>query len=272
MEGDKSINMLTIFDIKRFALHDGPGIRTTVFFKGCPLRCLWCHNPESYVMEPESHNVVRMIDGKEISMIRKYGYEIDDKVLMQELLQDEFFYEESGGGVTFSGGEPLMQHKQLLSMLKLAGKNGIHRAVDTSGFASEKNISEVAEHTDLFLYDLKNMDSDLHKKFTGVENSQILKNADLLLDLGKEVIFRIPLIPGINDSEKELDAFLHFFQKRTEKFREIHLLPYHKIGSDKYSRLNLEYPMGPIAEPTQEILTYVKQKFSISGIEVSIGG
>ncbi len=223
-------------------------------------------------MEPESHNLVRLLDGKEITMTRKYGSLIKEEDLMVEILQDKLFFEESSGGVTFSGGEPLMQYKQLISMLKLSGKNNIHRAVDTSGYASEKLISEVAGHTDLFLYDLKTMDPEMHKRSTGVDNSQILKNADVLLDMGKEVIFRIPIIPGINDSEKELDAYLRFFEKRIEKFKEVHILPYHKIGSDKYSRLNLEYPLGPIAEPKQEHIELIKQKFSISGIEVSIGG
>ncbi len=264
--------MPTIFDIKRFALHDGPGIRTTVFFKGCPLRCLWCHNPESHSSIPETHKVSRVIDGKEISMARMYGTEITEEDLMQEIIRDKVFFEESGGGVTFSGGEPLLQYQELLSLLKLSGENNIHRAVDTSGYASEKVMREVALHTDLFLYDLKNMDPVKHKKFTGVDNERILKNADILLDMGKEVIFRVPLIPGINDAEKELKAYLHFFEKRADKFKEVHILPYHKIGSDKYRRLDLEYSLGDLMEPGKEHLNMIKQKFESAGIKVSIGG
>lgn len=264
--------MPLIFDIKRFALHDGPGIRTTVFFKGCPLRCLWCHNPESRSAEIEIHDVQRIIDGKKVPMSRKYGTEIGEEELLSEILQDKVFFEESNGGVTFSGGEPLLQHKELLSILQLCGEKGIHRALDTTGYASATVLSEIAGHTDLFLYDLKNMNPELHNKHTGVDNKRILENADILLNMGKEVIFRVPLVPGINDSEEELNAYVRFFAERTEKFREVHILPYHKIGSDKYRRLEMDYPLGSILEPSQEQINLVKKKFETTGIEVNIGG
>lgn len=264
--------MPVIFDIKRFALHDGPGIRTTVFFKGCPLRCLWCHNPESHSAEIETHDLKRLIDGKEISMARKYGSKVDVKELMVEILQDKVFFDESEGGVTFSGGEPLMQHKDLIDILKLCGENGLHRTIDTSGYASEKVISEVAEHSDLFLYDLKNMDPSKHKEFTGVDNCVILENADTLLNLGKEVIFRVPLVPGINDSEEELKSYVKFFEKRADRVKEVHILPYHKIGSDKYRRLDMEYRLGSLLEPSKEQINFVKKEFETSGIQVTIGG
>ena len=175
----QSHNMPVIFDIKRFALHDGPGIRTTVFLKGCPLNCLWCHNPESHSAEKEEYSVNRVIDGKEITMTRVYGKKVEQEILIKELLNDRVFYEESGGGVTFSGGEPLSQHKELINLLKALGEIGIHRAVDTSGYAAPEIISEVAVHTDLFLYDLKLMDPEMHMKYTGVDNRLILKNADM---------------------------------------------------------------------------------------------
>jgi pyruvate formate lyase activating enzyme len=236
------------------------------------LRCLWCHNPESHSAELETHEVKRKIDGKEISMAREYGSEVSDEDILTEILQDKVFYDESGGGVTFSGGEPLMQHKALIKLLEIAGEKGIHRTVDTSGYASEKVISEVAEHTDLFLYDLKNMDPNKHKDYTGVDNRKILENADSLLEMGKEVIFRVPLIPGINDGEEELMAYTHFFEKRADKFKEVHILPYHKTGSDKYRRLDLEYALRELMEPTQEQVNIVKQKFETTGLKVIIGG
>ena len=205
-------------------------------------------------------------------MARKYGSKVSEEDLLNEILLDKVFFDESEGGVTFSGGEPLMQYKELISILKLSGEKGIHRAVDTSGHASAKVISEVAEHTDLFLYDLKNMDASTHEKFTGLDNRTILENADRLLDMGKEVIFRIPLVPGVNDTGDELKLYTQFFEERTDRFKEVHILPYHKIGSDKYRRLDMEYPLGNHLEPTKEQVNIVKQKFETSGVKVTIGG
>lgn len=264
--------MAVIFDIKRFALHDGPGIRTTVFLKGCPLRCAWCHNPESHTADIEEYSSIRMVDGKEISMARKYGKQVDNFILVEELLKDRIFYEESGGGVTFSGGEPLMQHEVLTDLLKVLGDQGIHRAVDTSGHAAWEHLSAVAEQTDLFLYDLKLMDSDLHKKYTGFGNRLILDNAIRLLDMQKEVIFRVPVIPGINDTASEIAAMIAFLSEKRGRFNELHLLPYHRIGSDKYRRMNRDYLLKGVGSPNQEEMDKLKAKFETIGVKVTIGG
>lgn len=264
--------MPVIFDIKRFALHDGPGIRTTVFFKGCPLNCLWCHNPESQSAEPEEYTINRLIDGKDVALARIYGKEIHHDALMSELLKDKVFYEESGGGVTISGGEPLLQFDELVKLLKTLGKKGIHRAVDTSGQAPKERILKVAEHTDLFLYDLKAMDQELHKKYTGVSNKRILENADTLLDAGARIIFRVPVIPGINDTDKELTSLMNYIVKRNERIEALHLLPYHKIGSDKYRRLQKDFSFGDINEPSDHSMKELKFKMESCGVDVVIGG
>lgn len=264
--------MPVIFDIKRFALHDGPGIRTTVFLKGCPIRCLWCHNPESHSPEIEEYTVKRIVDGKEIIMNRVYGKKASVEEVLEEVLNDKVFYDESGGGVTFSGGEPLMQHEDLIELLKALGTLGIHRTVDTAGVSSPKIIEMVAEHTDLFLYDLKIMDPYMHKKYIGVDNLQILKNADLLLEKGSKVIFRIPLIPGVNDSDEELNSFLEFLSARKGKFSEVHLLPYHKIGSQKYNRMAMKYLLEELQEPSESYIEELKEIIEASGATVSIGG
>jgi pyruvate formate lyase activating enzyme len=264
--------MPTIFDIKRFALHDGPGIRTTVFFKGCPLRCRWCHNPESHNSDPEQYTEQRLVDGKEISMTRIYGKKVTHAVLLEEILKDKVFFQESGGGVTFSGGEPLMQSGELIKLLEATGREGVHRAVDTSGYAETEELMNVAEHTDLFLYDLKLMDPLRHKEYTGVDNRLILENADRLLQRGAEVIFRIPVVPGINDTEQELAAFLSFFRQREGQFREVHLLPYHKTGTHKYRRLDMEYDFGDLETPPDEKMQLLREQIESAGVQVTIGG
>lgn len=264
--------MPTIFDIKRFALHDGPGIRTTVFFKGCPLHCLWCHNPESHHADPEEYHEQRLVDGKEISMTRVYGKKVTHAALLEELLRDSVFFRESGGGVTFSGGEPLMQFVALIRLLEDTGREGLHRAVDTSGYAGEEILMRVADHTDLFLYDLKLMDPEQHKVYTGVDNGLILSNADRLLERGAEVIFRIPVIPGVNDTARERGAFLEFLSKRTGRFREVHLLPYHKTGTGKYSRIDMEYQLDGLETPQEEWMQEIKNEYEQLGIKVTIGG
>ncbi|MEA3462328.1 MAG: radical SAM protein, partial [Bacteroidota bacterium] len=148
--------MLTIFDIKRFAVHDGPGIRTTVFLKGCPLRCAWCHNPESQQMKPVTVDVTRKVNGKNVAGKRKYGEQVKVDELVEKVLRDVHYYEESGGGVTFSGGEPLLQPEDLLQLLEACKKHGLHTCVDTSGYASWEQFEAIVPFTDLFLYDLKN--------------------------------------------------------------------------------------------------------------------
>ena len=264
--------MPTIFDIKRFAIHDGPGIRTTVFFKGCPLSCPWCHNPESLSPQPESCREVRQVDGKEVSFEKVYGKEIGHDALISEILKDRLFFEESDGGVTFSGGEPLMQFDALLHLLEELGTHGIHRAVDTSGYAPAAQLEAVAAHTDLFLYDLKLMDPERHRELTGVDNRLIMQNAVMLLDLGAEVVFRVPLIPGINDNEAEIAALLEFLSAGMRRFKEVHLLPYHRIGTDKYRRLERVYTLDGLEAPAEDHINALKEKIEACGFEVNVGG
>jgi len=263
---------MTIFDIKRFALHDGPGIRTTVFLKGCPLRCAWCHNPESHIAEPEEYLENRLIDGKEIKRTRIYGKKVRTSDLFDELIRDRVFFEESGGGVTFSGGEPLMQHEELLQILELLGREKIHRTIDTSGQAPGDVMLNVAGQAELFLYDLKLMDPEKHREYTGVDNSRILENADLLLQHDIEVIFRIPLIPGINDTSEEIDAFRSFFKERAGLFGDVSLLPYHKTGTGKYQRMQKEYVIAALEEPSAQRMQVLRNEFESCGVRTTIGG
>lgn len=261
--------MVSIFDIKRFALHDGPGIRTTLFMKGCPLQCKWCHNPESLKSEQEEYTENREVDGKVIPVTRVYGRKVETGRLMDELLRDKVFFETSGGGITFSGGEPLMQHEPLLQMLSAAGVAKVHRAVDTSGFADADILMQVAQHTDLFLYDLKMMDPKRHLEYTGVDNAPILENADRLLEHGANVIFRIPVIPGVNDTREEQLAFAEYLQQRQGLFSEVHLLPYHRTAQNKYRRLGKKYTQNALETPTEEVMQRFKSRLEQAGCEVS---
>jgi pyruvate formate lyase activating enzyme len=264
--------MVVIFDIKRFAVHDGPGIRTTVFLKGCPLRCRWCHNPESQAMEPLTVDIERKVNGKSVLGKKTYGEQIDVSVLMESLLRDRHFYEESGGGVTFSGGEPLMQIDGLTELLTLCRQNGLHTTVDTSGYADTEHFVKIMPYTDLFLYDLKNMDPELHQEFTGVDNGPILTNADFLLEKGANVLFRIPVIPGINTSEEEIMRLIGFLRERKEFIKELHLLPYHNIAENKYSRLGIKQQLFHVKEPEQAFMEQLRKRFEMTGVEVIVGG
>jgi pyruvate formate lyase activating enzyme len=261
-----------IFDIKRFAVHDGPGIRTTVFLKGCPLRCWWCHNPESQSKKPFTVEVERKMDGKTVVARRTYGERIGIDALMNTLLRDRHFYEESGGGITFSGGEPMMQPDALESLLKACRKHGLHTTIDTSGFARRELFERMMDHTDLFLYDLKNMDQDLHREYTGVENRLILSNADFLLRKGARVIFRIPVIPGINTSDDEMDRLVAFVEERREALEEVHLLPYHRIAENKYFKLRMKQQLPEAEEPDRDFMEQLRKKFETTSLAVTIGG
>jgi len=264
--------MVTIFDIKRFAVHDGPGIRTTVFLKGCPLSCAWCHNPESQSQELVSVDIHRKVDGRSVRGKKVYGERVEVDQLVEQLLRDRHFYEESEGGVTFSGGEPLLQAEGLLQLLEACHGQGIPTCVDTSGYASWEQFEKILPFTDLFLYDLKHMDPELHRKYTGVDNEIILNNADKLLKNGARLIFRIPVIPGINTSKSEVSAFFDFLDKRAGKIAEVHLLPYHRIAGNKYRSLHKKQLLAEVPEPDQSMMFQLKEKFKQTGLEVLIGG
>ena len=261
-----------IFDIKRCAVHDGPGIRTTVFLKGCPLRCWWCHNPESQSVKPVTVEVERKLNGKSFMAKKTYGERLEIEVLMERILRDQLFFEESGGGVTFSGGEPMMQPEALKALLVLSKTNGLHTTVDTCGYAKREHFEEIVNHSDLFLYDLKNMDAELHREHTGVDNKLILSNADYLLEKGARVIFRIPVIPGINTSEDELSRLVSFVGERKDHLEEVHLLPYHRIAGNKYTRLKLKQQLEHVKEPDQTFMEELSERFRTTGLKISIGG
>jgi pyruvate formate lyase activating enzyme len=296
-----------IFDIKRFSIHDGPGIRTTVFLKGCPLACRWCHNPESQVPEIERmfrpDRCVRCgacLTACTVGAISQNGqsFRIDDdkctlcgacaeacyaearemvgrrievSVLMHEIEQDIVFYDQSGGGVTISGGEPLMQPHFLRDLLKACRKAEIHTALDTCGFAAWETLDAIRQYVDLFLYDLKPMDDRQHREFTGVSNQPILRNLLSLSQLGHDIILRIPVIPGITDGDKNIQRLAAFVAK-LPRLQGIDLLPYHGIAADKYKRLGKEYTMRDIHPPTRAELLRIRHLFAEQGLHVRTGG
>ncbi len=249
----------TIFNIQRFSVNDGPGIRTTVFMKGCPLSCWWCHNPESRQF------------GKQILNGKQMGEDYTAGQLLSEIEKDRIFYDESGGGVTFSGGEPLAQSDFLIKMLEVCKEAGINTAVDTTGYAGLDLIEKIGTRADHILYDLKLMDPVEHLKYTGVSNSEILENLDYLLKNGSRVIIRIPLIPGITGTEENINRMLEFLLQYKNR-PEINLLPYHRIAEGKYGKYGLIYKMQGVKELTNEEISGHKAFFEEAGYKVKIGG
>ena len=213
-----------MFDVKRGSVKDGPGIRTSVFFKGCPLRCVWCHNPESWLREPEP-------DGDAV-----IGREVSVGELMKEILVDRIFYRTSGGGITLTGGEPMMQFPFLRELLRAAKAAQISTALDTCGFAPWEEYREILELVDLFLYDFKAADSVRHRELTGVENELILENLCRLNEAGAVIFLRCPLVPGVNDSPEHLAAIAGWAE-RLSGVEEVTLEPYHPLGMEKAERL-----------------------------------
>jgi pyruvate formate lyase activating enzyme len=297
-----------LFDIKRFALHDGPGIRTTVFFKGCPLRCKWCQNPEGLtrapqrVMEPDrclvdcfacieacpDRNLSRSSSKAGVERagalcsdcgtcakvcpgdaIREMGRSYTVEEVMKELQGEQVFHEESGGGVTFSGGEPLDQPDFLLALLAQCREAGMHTAVDTSGFAPEAVIRSVAKEADLFLYDLKVFDEGLHREFTGQSNRGILKNLILLNGLAREVQVRVPLVPGMTDWEGEISGIADFLS-RLDPVPGLSLLPYHRFYVNKQKKLGLPDAMQGMDPPAEEQVEQIRQRYEAAGLQVSV--
>ena len=261
----------TIFDIKHFAVHDGPGIRQTIFFKGCPLSCWWCHNPESQNKNIETYIRVNKLDGKEFKKEVSVGYKITTDELFETIIGDKIFFEESGGGVTFSGGEPLMQTDFLYKITKLCNENGIHTCIDTTGFASEKSIQKIAEIADCFLYDIKLIDNKLHQKYTGVPVDGILQNLKWLDENNKDVILRFPVIPGITDTLKNISEIKSFI-KSLKNIKQIDLLPYHDISDGKYVRFKKENKMKNTKPLSDEDMLHLKSEFESLGFKVGIGG
>jgi pyruvate formate lyase activating enzyme len=269
-----------VFNIQHYSVHDGPGIRTTVFLKGCPLRCLWCSNPESQQLKPqilfENTNCIRCdtcmeicpedaiavnedgirqiiaerctlcgvcIDECYAEGLELIGKERTVAEVMAEIKADQTFYDKSSGGMTLSGGDPTMQHPFSLEILKRCKALGIHTALETSGHTSWKIWESFLPYLDLVLYDVKEIDSDLHKQWTGVSNDLILENLKRLTKRDVSVIVRRPVIPGYNDSADSIHALGRFVSELCS-IKEINLLPYHNFGKGKYERLGMEYAMG----------------------------
>lgn len=231
-----------LFDIQRFCTKDGPGIRTTVFFKGCPLRCLWCHNPES-----QRSCIEEMCRAKEEGA-ELCGKEYTLAEVLEILEKDRLFYENSQGGITLSGGEPLFQGDFALALMKAIKEQGFHLALETCGMAEEGLIHQTAEWVDLYLYDFKESDPVRHKEYTGAENQKILQNLALLDQLGKAVILRCPIIPGYNDREEHFAA-IAALAERFSSIRKVQVEPYHSFGADKYRRLGRNYALDGVKNP-----------------------
>ena len=297
-----------IFDIKRYAINDGPGIRVVIFFKGCNLHCAWCHNPESISSKIEkmyaparcikcgtcveacpenaitltSEGIITDPDlckmcGKCADVCPTKAIEMSGKVMqvteiMDIIEKERIFFDQSGGGVTFSGGEPLVHTKMLLKLLDECGKRGIHRAVDTAGNVSTEIILDVAKRTDLFLYDIKMMDSDLHRKWINSGNEKILHNLIVLAEAGKHIIIRIPLIGGVNDTDENIELTAKFISELAGEKKQVHLLPYHAIAENKYRKLGKSDDFEILKEPDKETLERAIAKFGEYGILASIGG
>jgi len=297
-----------VFDIKRYAINDGPGIRVTIFLKGCPLSCKWCHNPESISREVQkmyteskcigslecikiceqealslgSNGIVTDVDACNLcgkcaevcptKAIEMSGEEMSVEKVMKIIKRETLFMDQSKGGVTFSGGEPLMHHEFLIELLDACGEEGIHRCVDTSGFTNTKIFKEVAQRTDHFLYDLKMMDSDKHKELTGVPNEKILENLKILAETGAAMNIRIPLIKGVNDDKENILRSAEFIAALSGGKKKVNILPYHNIASKKYEKLGVEYAQGTMDEPDQDHQKRILEIFQSFGIKAILGG
>jgi pyruvate formate lyase activating enzyme len=296
-----------IFDIKRFAINDGPGIRIAIFLKGCNLNCLWCHNPEGISPSQERmYNPAKCIkcgtcvescpenaltltpDGiltdtelcklsgqcatvcptKAIEMT---GNSMTIEAILKEIEKERVFFDQSGGGVTFSGGEPLLYPNFLIQLLDECGRSGIHRTVDTAGLVNTEILMEVSKRTDLFLYDLKMMDSERHRKFTGMPNEKILGNLKVLAESGAHIIIRLPLIGGVNDDAENLRQTAQFIADLAGERKEVNLLPYHKIAQTKHMKLGRAAEFQLFEEPSKDALSMAIGIFQEYGILAKIG-
>ena len=260
-----------IFDIKRYALHDGPGIRTTVFFKGCALRCWWCHNPESQLPHPERSKKQLHLGEVCLTEDVSIGREMSATEVLAEIERDRVFYDESGGGATFSGGEPLIQPEFLKQLLVKTERQGIHRTLDTCGYAPQSTFADAVPHVDLFLYDLKLIDEQAHKQYTGVSNRLILDNLEYLLREKAEIVIRLPLIPGITDTVENLESLRSFLDDRPALTR-LDILPYHPTARTKYERLGRENRARTISPPSARALAQIQKFFESNDRTVRIGG
>jgi pyruvate formate lyase activating enzyme len=295
-----------IFNIQKFSIHDGPGIRTTVFFKGCPLKCIWCHNPESINAAQEimwdadkcslCGNCISHCSAGAIAIEAKriktdlssctgcetcteyclanaravVGKQYNDDTLFELLTADRIFYEHSGGGVTFSGGEPLIHADYLVEIMQRLKASNIHIALDTSGYVPFEQFEKVLPYTDLILYDIKFGDSKLHHRYTGVYNDIIKENLSRLAEHPVTIWGRIPLIKSLNTGDEELEKILFILNRSS--IRDVFLLPYHHISGHKYRKLNMPYLGEALEAPDQALLESIQHKFTRSGYRTHIGG
>lgn len=297
--------MAIVFNIQKFSIQDGPGIRTTVFFKGCPLRCLWCSNPESQNSFPEvvhrnslctgcgrcveacELEAVRLVEGG-VAIERKkctncgscvevcapkalhvYGTEMSVDEVLREVMKDKAFYENSGGGVTASGGEPLSQAEFVAELFERCKGAGVHTCLETCGFADFRDWAKVLPFTGLVLHDLKLMDAAAHRKATGKSNEQMLANLELVAAAGVPLVIRIPIIPGINDSEESVRALARHVAGLTG-VSEVNLMPYHRFGESKYENLDRRYRLSELTTPDDEQLDVLIRIFEESGVGAKV--
>jgi len=261
-----------VFDIKRYAVHDGPGIRTTVFLKGCPAKCWWCHNPESQSPEPEMITRINEIDGHKISEEEQIGNKMSVAEVITEIKKETVFADESGGGVTFSGGEPLMQPDFLIALLKECRNLQIHTALDTIGYAPREVFARILVHVDLFLFDLKIIDDGFHQTYTGISNKIIFENLNLLFQENKTVILRFPIIPGYTDTPDNIEQVKSFISKQIHKLNRIDILPFHNLAKDKYRRFCKPDTFSNISIPDEKSINKIRKEFESLGLQVQIGG
>jgi pyruvate formate lyase activating enzyme len=298
----------TVFNIQRYSIQDGPGIRTTVFLKGCPLRCAWCSNPESQNPRPEiAHRdslctqcgrCVDVCEAHAISIgaksvtinrglctdcgrcaavcmpgaLKIFGEEMSAAEVFRQVRKDEDFYRVSGGGVTVSGGEPLSQPDFVAALFRLCRENGIHTCIETCGLAGVRALEKVLRYTSLVLYDIKLADPAAHRKWTGRRNETILRNLGLVRQKGIPVIIRVPLIPGINDTDAALEDIARLAARFLPQHGNIELLPYHRFGLGKYQMLDRQYRLAELTTQSEAQVQRARQIFESAGFKCEISG